>query len=341
MGLKVRTFALVLDRPAAVYRASEVVSGQCVLALDGDMHLSQLTITLKGEAECEWTEQKTVAAHQSHGNHGSDHNHHHHDHNQTRTETVRHHAKHTHNHHHHDHNQTRTETVRHHAKHTCVDLVYCPGNVYPSTLSGGQHNIGFNFQLPLGALPSSFESTYGHIRYWIEAHIRKTAFFAFDERTRLPLQIRAPALASPQELAMPAVNSAQKTVGLFGGQPLSLRAEIARTGHAVGSTLQITCFVDNRSKKAMQLMATLRQEVDFFANGSKRRSDEKIAKSMGPTVGAHTVATEVILLPIPLTAAVVYNSCPIIRAKHVLDVFLSISGSFDLHVILGIILTND
>jgi hypothetical protein len=114
MGLKVRTFALVLDRPAAVYRASEVVSGQCVLALDGDMHLSQLTITLKGEAECEWTEQKTV--HQSHGSHPSGPNHG---------------SDHHHNHHHHDHNQTRTETVRHHAKHTCVDLVYCPGNGIP------------------------------------------------------------------------------------------------------------------------------------------------------------------------------------------------------------------
>ncbi|CAG2100508.1 unnamed protein product [Medioppia subpectinata] len=305
--MKLKTFAVVLDKPDATYRCGEVVSGQCVLVLEGELHLSQLTIALRGEAVCEWTEARQVSERGADGK-----------------------------------QRSRQETVRHHGHHQCLDLHYCPGNVYPSLLTSGQHNIGLNFQLPIdGSIPQTLEAKFGRIRYFIESHVKKTQFFAFDEKTKIGIKIISNPLISAQEIALPVMASANKTVGVFGGAPLSLRAECARTAHPIGRAMAITCFVDNRSKKAMTLNATLKEETLFFASGAQKKEEEKIARVSGPIIGAQTLATETLLLPVPVSARVLHNTCPIIRVKHVVDVYLSIAGSFDLHCHLAVVLVND
>ncbi len=52
----IKTFVIVVDKPQPIFIPGEVVSGQCVIQLDGQMHLSQLYIKLIGKAECNWTE---------------------------------------------------------------------------------------------------------------------------------------------------------------------------------------------------------------------------------------------------------------------------------------------
>ena len=60
MGIKLKQFMIVLDNRSGVYRPGDVVSGQCILQLDGEMHLNQLIIKLKGKATTSWTESKSV-----------------------------------------------------------------------------------------------------------------------------------------------------------------------------------------------------------------------------------------------------------------------------------------
>ena len=206
MGIKLKTFEIILDRHQPVYTPGEVVTGQCIVFLEGQMNLSQLTIKLKGKAECKWTDAKTFI-----WSDGSGQSH------------------------------TRTEPRGRHSTHKCVDLNYSPGagilyinssdldsisywilsKVYPTVLNPGQHNIGFNFQLPsrlifqykfiifieffvtlVSNLPSSFEGAHGHIRYRVKAHIHKSEFFSFDEKIEQSITIESPPLVSIEELSV-------------------------------------------------------------------------------------------------------------------------------------------
>ncbi len=51
-------------------------------------------------------------------------------------------------------------------------------------------------------LPSSYEGTHGHIKYWIEAKIHKPEMLSFDHKTSLPITILSPAFATIQELTV-------------------------------------------------------------------------------------------------------------------------------------------
>ena len=66
MGIKLKQFVFALDRPP-VYTAGELVTGYCLIGLDGQMNLDQLVITLEGVAHCRWTESYTVSTTGSNG----------------------------------------------------------------------------------------------------------------------------------------------------------------------------------------------------------------------------------------------------------------------------------
>ncbi|XP_054154455.1 uncharacterized protein LOC128952993 [Oppia nitens] len=306
MGGNTSKCLITLDRPGVAYRPNDIISGQCVLQTEKPVPLSQLSVSLRGEARCQWTEQQQVHGRDAQGR---------------------------------PHN--RSETVHYRSDHPCVKLKYYPGNVYPSTLSPGQHNIGFNFQLPSGGLPSTFEGQYGHIRYWIEAHLHKPGVFNIDDRARVPIIVNSPALSSIQELSQRVFNSNSKTVGLINGQPLVLRCELPSMGHNVGSEIPVQCFIDNGSDKPMILRAALKQESTFYARGCQRKTSVKIARYIGPNVGPREKTSQLLPLIIPLTAPVVQNTCPIIHLNYTVVVTLEIPGSFDLHCELPVILTHD
>ncbi|XP_054155749.1 arrestin domain-containing protein 3-like [Oppia nitens] len=316
MVIKLKTFTLVLDRPGAVYRPLDVLSGQCILQLDGEMHLSQLTITMKGRAECEWTEQVKQPKHSGRRSSetvsasGS----------ATSTSSV-----------------NTTETIRHYQRYNCVELPYYPGNIYPSVLHNGQHIIAFNFQLP-DRIPATYDGQYGRIRYWLKAHIKQDGP---DETTIQPFTVQTPAYVSIQELTQPVLVSKDKTVGLIGGKPLILRCQLHSRGHNVGHSIPVHCFIDNQSKKSMILKAALKQEVQFTANGVNKQTRQKLTRGLDQTVGASTQTNTIVELQVPPNAPVVHSVCPIISIKYQLSVKLDIPGSFDLKCDLPIILTNE
>jgi hypothetical protein len=98
--IQLQSFALVCDRPQPVYRPGEVISGHCVIYLNGEMSLTQLEIKLHGCAEVKWTE--TERRNSGHVNHHRVGDHHHND---------------SHNH-----------IVTYHATHPCIDQTYYPGS---------------------------------------------------------------------------------------------------------------------------------------------------------------------------------------------------------------------
>ena len=59
MGVKLNSVTIALDNPSNVFIPGQNISGQCMISLDGQMNLNQLSIKLKGKAECEWEEEYT------------------------------------------------------------------------------------------------------------------------------------------------------------------------------------------------------------------------------------------------------------------------------------------
>ncbi len=56
--IKLQSFVIVCDRQPPVYRPGEIISGNCVINLKGELDLKQLDIKLYGCAKVEWTERE-------------------------------------------------------------------------------------------------------------------------------------------------------------------------------------------------------------------------------------------------------------------------------------------
>ena len=108
-----------------------------------------------------------------------------------------------------------------------------------------------------------------------------------------------------------------------------------------GSSIPITCIIDNQSKKAMTLKAHLKQEVSFHAEGQIKKTSDKIGTTIGSTIQPKSKQTEVTTVSVPTTAPTTENVCPIIHINYVMKVKLDIPGSFDLDCKLPVILTNE
>ena len=79
MGVKLNSVTIALDNKSNVFIPGQNISGLCVISLNGKMNLSQLSIKLKGKAECEWKEVYTECHRDRYGR----------THSESRTRTIR------------------------------------------------------------------------------------------------------------------------------------------------------------------------------------------------------------------------------------------------------------
>jgi hypothetical protein len=54
--IKLKNFMIVCDRQQPVYRPGEIISGNCVINLKGELDLKQLDIRLFGCSKAKWSE---------------------------------------------------------------------------------------------------------------------------------------------------------------------------------------------------------------------------------------------------------------------------------------------
>jgi len=54
--IQLQSFVIVCNKPQPVYGPGEIISGNCVITLNGELDLRQLEIKLEGCAEVKWTE---------------------------------------------------------------------------------------------------------------------------------------------------------------------------------------------------------------------------------------------------------------------------------------------
>lgn len=58
--IKLQSFEILLDKHDGAYQPGDSVTGKCVIAIEGELTLSQLQMTMTGKAKTKWKEQSGI-----------------------------------------------------------------------------------------------------------------------------------------------------------------------------------------------------------------------------------------------------------------------------------------
>ncbi|RMX52135.1 hypothetical protein pdam_00015160 [Pocillopora damicornis] len=145
-------------------------------------------------------------------------------------------------------------------------------------LQPGNYNFPFQFPLPVSALPTSFEGTYGSVRYWLDAVVERP--WRIDLNTRTPLVIVERVQTRNPEFLEPRVKQEDRMLGwpcCPSGQ-LHTKARIERLAYCPGQEVKISGHVNNESSKTViGFEAQLVQTVLYKApEATTRKVTEKL-----------------------------------------------------------------
>lgn len=145
-------------------------------------------------------------------------------------------------------------------------------------LQPGNYNFPFQFPLPVSALPTSFEGTYGSVRYWLDAVVERP--WRIDLNTRTPLVIVERVQTRNPEFLEPRVKQEDRMLGwpcCPSGQ-LHTKARIERLAYCPGQEVKISGHVNNESSKTViGFEAQLVQTVLYKApEATTRKLTEKL-----------------------------------------------------------------
>ncbi|XP_032233917.2 arrestin domain-containing protein 3 [Nematostella vectensis] len=149
-----------------------------------------------------------------------------------------------------------------------------------SVLSAGRHALEFSFKIPPFSLPSSFESTHGHVRYYLRARIRRP--WRFDEVTKLQVHVINLIDVNSSRLLMPVFGEAQKALNcLCNGTAAPLHALVYtdRTAYCPGERLTLTTEIRNLPlREPYETCVYLVQSITYKSSCGRTRSVNKQVK---------------------------------------------------------------
>ncbi|XP_070535219.1 arrestin domain-containing protein 3-like [Ptychodera flava] len=266
-----RRFELHFDRPVAVYRAGETVSGRLLVQVDDTMPLRTLFIVLRGEARVEWEEdsgdsRKTIPA----------------------TTVV----------------SDSKDIIS--IKRTVIGLR--GADITDNEIATGTHEFVFSFTLPAEPLPTSFEGDYGHIRYWVKAVIDRP--WMSKPTTKKCFTVLETQHLNPSQLACKFTDKLETNVGSFlcRPAPISLEASTNKHGYCPGEAILLCIECKNYSKhKFLEARGTLVQRVHYYSQdkAKSRMVDNPLLHKKGDPPEPRGVLrwrNEALIIPcVPLT----------------------------------------
>ena len=296
-----KLFAINLSGNNSVYFAGSNVEGSVVLEISEPKKAQGISIVFSGKAYVHWTESRSSGSGQN-----------------QRTETV-----------HYSDTQILFNDV----------FIQLWGNGKDSQeLAAGKYEFPFIVQLPSDlALPTSFESHTGYIRYSLLARISRS--WKFDHTTTRAITVNEIVDINTAQLTTPLSSSNEKTLCCLccASGPLALSVSIDRGGYCPGESIAISTAAENHSNRRITaVQATLKQTVVYYARGSHRQQSKIIQRIEGPGIepGATSNWSNE-LLPIPATVPSI-NSCRILNLPYAVVVTLDIPRAIDLHVTIPI-----
>ncbi|XP_065904754.1 arrestin domain-containing protein 3-like [Dysidea avara] len=294
-----KIFAITLDGNNPVYFAGSTIEGNVILELSQPKVMQGISIVLSGLTYVHWTEER---------------------HRGTR-ETG------------------RIEIVHYSDSETILNRMstHLWGNGKDSQeLAAGRYEFPFKYQLPYNvALPTSFESQYGYIRYTLTATILRS--WKHNHTTKRAITINETVDINTPYLTAPLSGSNEKTLCCLccASGPISLSVTIDRAGYCPGESIAISTEAENHSNRRVAVVqASLIQIVVYFACGHSRTSSRIVQRIQGPGIEEGDMSNwHNELLPIPATVPSI-GSCRILKLSYVLQVTLALPRAIDLNVIL-------
>ncbi|KAL8610568.1 hypothetical protein ACOMHN_006287 [Nucella lapillus] len=200
---------------------------------------------------------------------------------------------------------------------------------YP-ILPRGYHTFPFEFKLPESALPCSFESRYGTIRYYIRVTLdipyasspQGVKYFTLigphidcmDERLLHPSQV---------------VSKRTQCSLCCGKGPLLMKAMLERSGYCCGESVRLKVEVQNGGDQEAWVRCQLVQHVEFFINkgvlGLCKEVKHVIVEAETERVAPHNSATLHSLMEkmrVPVTPPTMVEVCGLVQIYYCLQLYL-------------------
>ncbi|CAH1797054.1 unnamed protein product [Owenia fusiformis] len=298
---KLKCFEIIFDENRTVYHPGELVKGQCIVELKGDMKMRALRIFMRGVAKVHWTESRSTG---------------------TRLGNY-------------------TEHYNAEVEYFLKKQVLYGGeqsDVREVLLEGRRHEFSFSFELPIEGISTSFEGKHGSVRYWLKAEMDKP--WSFNHKTKKAFTVISPIDINKPEYQLPVENSVEKTLccWLCTSGPICINARTDRRGYCPGESIAISADFENYSSRTIIPYATLHQTQTFFANGKSRVRSTKFTVLTGLPVSPGNRATwDAQLLKIPAVSPSIMN-CHVIKVDYYVKVALHIPGAYNLALHLPIVI---
>ncbi|XP_078580454.1 arrestin domain-containing protein 3-like [Branchiostoma floridae x Branchiostoma japonicum] len=286
-----KSFYITFEKNMDVYQAGQVVRGQVEVELNEDMKMGGIKLLMKGSAQCRWVI------------------------------------------------STGKTTVVYTGKEVYFEKTVTLWGTGPGVatfgntpvLPAGKHTYPFQYQLPSAGLPTSFESGYGHVRYFAEAIIDRP--WKFDKKTKRAFTVLDMYDLNEVPNAMtPSAAQDSKKLGFwhFASDPIELQVQTNRGAYCPGETVRLSGTLKNGSGiEIKETTVQLRQKATCFATSSHKEICGQKTLSEIKALGCKAKdATDLssIALPIPAIPPSSQRYCNIIDVEYKIKFIVNIPG---------------
>ncbi|CAG2174518.1 unnamed protein product [Oppiella nova] len=246
--------------------------------------------------------------------------------------------------------QTKTSWVenpglRHHREgHTYSDqktyiyFVYRIPDQSLKHLEPGKHQIPFDFKLPVEDIAPSYESDHGVIEYYVEVTIDETTV---DEvqTVKTGITVQAP-MRNNLHVSVDGTVEKVFTFPSVGVGSIKMYASVVKKGFESGHSIEVDCFIWNRSSLDATPRVTLYQTQVYMCGERHKAVDVALTDALvGQVIKGSATGMESFVLGIPQGLPLSFKSS-LITVKYFAHLTLDIPYAIDLHINLPIVITT-
>ena len=187
-------------------------------------------------------------------------------------------------------------------------------------LPAGTYQFPFSFQLVGENLPSSYNSTFGQIKYIVEARIvNKSLKLDHVCESEISFKNRID-IIRPELLSAKSVE-AQGTLCCWccESEPIIIRVNIPHVGYYIqqGNSIPVTVSVENQTDRRIEgETLTLRGKLSYITSRKTRSYRDDVGTIQSPSIPAQSTRETQHLLPIPSTTSPSLMNSNIIRLEY-------------------------
>ncbi|XP_058809353.1 arrestin domain-containing protein 3-like isoform X6 [Phymastichus coffea] len=201
-------------------------------------------------------------------------------------------------------------------------------------LPRGKHQFPFAFQLPESALPCSFESRTGYIRYYVKATVDRP--YASPPQGLKYFTLLGPHIdCMDEQYLKPVLGREVRTSCCFccRRNPVELSAQLERSAYVCGESIKLRASIDNRGLEKAWLHVRLTQYVEFFLErgvlGTSREIQKVVMEYKGEPVpsGSAVKWDSSRKMVLPCCPPTLVGVCRLIKIYYVLKVSVQLEKS--------------